>query len=240
MDSINGEARKCANTNRASIENNRLGNIDMNIVANYELKFHNTSFHPVVDGGKVWLTSTELAKALEYADAKSITKIYARNQDEFTPAMSMVVNMTTNGINNSLRTKKVRVFSIRGAHLVGMFAETPVAKEFRRWVLDILDREVAHSPIAKQFTDEEIINLCYMQRWMEKAQDLSKELYPAMKDLGSKHSGIIYDMAHETRYITSQNRQALLREASALDTSIRAVSNAEGLLKKLRSIGGVH
>lgn len=77
----------------------------MNTVANYELKFQNTTFHPVVDGGHIWLTSTELACALEYADSKSITKLYTRNKDEFTAAMSMVVNMTTNGINNSLRTK---------------------------------------------------------------------------------------------------------------------------------------
>lgn len=124
------------------------GNIDMNIVANYELKFQNTTFHPVVDGGHIWLTSTELARALEYADSKSITKLYTRNKDEFTPAMSMVVNMTTNGINNSLRTKKVRVFSIRGAHLIAMFAETPKAKQFRRWALDVLDKEVHASPIA--------------------------------------------------------------------------------------------
>ena len=29
-------------------------------------------------------------------------------------------------------------FSLRGVHMVAMFARTPVAKEFRRWVLDIL------------------------------------------------------------------------------------------------------
>ena len=28
------------------------------------------------------------------------------------------------------------------AHLIAMFARTPVAKEFRKWVLDILDKEV--------------------------------------------------------------------------------------------------
>ncbi|HGV0564910.1 TPA: ORF6N domain-containing protein, partial [Escherichia coli] len=34
------------------------------------------------------------------------------------------------------------------------------------------------SQIQPQFTAEEIILLCYMQLWMEKAQDLSKHLYP--------------------------------------------------------------
>ncbi|WP_187153367.1 hypothetical protein [Candidatus Arsenophonus triatominarum] len=40
--------------------------------------------------------------------------------------------------------KTVRIFSLRGAHLVAMFARTPVAKEFRKWVLDILDKEVGN------------------------------------------------------------------------------------------------
>jgi prophage antirepressor-like protein len=35
--------------------------------------------------------------------------------------------------------QKTRIFSLRGAHLLAMFARTKVAKEFRRWVLDILD-----------------------------------------------------------------------------------------------------
>ncbi len=144
----NSEAQQCANTLGLLSNKSRKGNIDMNTIANYELKFQNTTFHPVVDGGYIWLTSTELACALEYADSKSITKLYTRNKDEFTAAMSMVVNMTTNGINNSLRTKRVRVFSIRGAHLIAMFAETPKAKQFRRWALDVLDKEVHASPIA--------------------------------------------------------------------------------------------
>ncbi|MBK5074590.1 hypothetical protein I2492_15590 [Budviciaceae bacterium CWB-B4] len=30
-----------------------------------------------------------------------------------------------------------------------MFARTPIAKEFRKWVLDVLDKEVATTPIVK-------------------------------------------------------------------------------------------
>lgn len=54
----------------------------------------------------------------------------------------MVINLTFNGINNSLSEKTVRIFSLRGAHLIAMFANTLVAKEFRKWCLDILDKEV--------------------------------------------------------------------------------------------------
>ena len=32
-----------------------------------------------------------------------------------------------------------RLFSLRGCHLIAMFAKTDIAKQFRVWVLDILD-----------------------------------------------------------------------------------------------------
>lgn len=60
--------------------------------------------------------------------------------------------------------KTIRIFSLRGAHLIAMFARTPLAKEFRRWVLDILDREVQQSPLTKQFTDNELCTLAWLWR----------------------------------------------------------------------------
>lgn len=142
----NNEARECANTDRASIENNRVGNIDMNIVAKSDYNFQGFAFNPITESGSIWFTSTELAKALGYKKTDAISQIYARNADEFSDSMSLTLNMKVNGINNSLRNKSVRVYSLRGAHLVAMFATTAKAKEFRRWVLDILDREVAKTP----------------------------------------------------------------------------------------------
>lgn len=116
---------------------------NMNIVAKTDLTFQNFAFNPIVENGQVWLTSTEIAQVLGYSRTDSVSKLYSRNSDEFTDSMTMTVNMTFNGINNSLRNKVVRVYSLSGAHLIAMFASTPVAKEFRKWVLDILDREVA-------------------------------------------------------------------------------------------------
>ncbi|STU45155.1 BRO family, N-terminal domain [Klebsiella pneumoniae] len=91
--------------------------------------------------GKLWFTAATLASALEYADARSVTNIYNRNTDEFTSCMSLVIKMVTSGKINGLQHKAVRVFSLRGAHLIAMFASTPVAKEFRRWVLDLIEKE---------------------------------------------------------------------------------------------------
>ncbi|MDK9356739.1 BRO-N domain-containing protein [Lelliottia wanjuensis] len=109
-----------------------------------QLAFHNTQFNVVTHKNQIWLSSKELAKALEYATDNAVTMLYNKNADEFTDVMTEVVESTTSG---NYR-KKVRIFSLRGAHLIAMFARTPVAKEFRRWVLDVLDREVG-DPVAQ-------------------------------------------------------------------------------------------
>lgn len=73
--------------------------------------------------------------ALGYANgADAIQKIYTRHADEFTDAMTAVVTLPTEG-----GPQETRIFSLRGCHLLAMFARTPVAKAFRKWVLDVLE-----------------------------------------------------------------------------------------------------
>lgn len=114
------------------------------------LTFQNITLAPAKIDTQIWLTSSELAKALNYADSQSVTKIYERNQDEFKSSMSTVAEVQTKG-----GLQRVRIFSLRGCHLIAMFARTPVAKEFRKWVLDILDKEVgAPVVVTKTTTDD--------------------------------------------------------------------------------------
>ncbi|KPU02824.1 hypothetical protein AN697_21000 [Enterobacter cloacae subsp. cloacae] len=240
MRAKNSEAQKCANT--LGLLSNKSGkeNIDMNIVAKSDYNFQGFAFNPVTEGGAIWFTSTELAKALGYKKTDAISQIYARNADEFSESMSLTLNMKVNRINNSLRNKSVRVYSLRGAHLVAMFASTPKAKDFRRWALDILDREVQDSPIAKQFSDEELVSLCYLQLWMEKSQRVSQQLYPAMKQAKSEYAGMLYDIAHDIRYMTGETKKILLREAQDLDSSNIVVKHAQPMLAMLRGEEWIH
>lgn len=129
-------------------------------VMTHNLTFRNHTLTVVHHDGGIWFTSADLAKALGYARADMVWRIHDRNRDEFSPDMSSNVNLTFLGSNLPIPT---RIFSLRGAHLVAMFARTPVAKEFRRWVLDILDRETrqkeqtSHAPTRKtQMTKREI------------------------------------------------------------------------------------
>ncbi|PKE31193.1 hypothetical protein CWS43_09875 [Rahnella sp. AA] len=212
----------------------------MKSIANSELNFHGTALIPVKDVNGVWLTSADVAKALGYKSTKSISNLFVQYEDEFSQGMTMVIESVTNGINGSSRRMKVRVFSLRGAHLIAMFARTPVAKEFRRWVLDILDREVAHSPIAKQFTDEELINLSYMWVWMDKGRRVAKQVYPALHQLGSPHHGFFYDMANESHYMIDKARDSLVRETENIDMNGFHARNAQGMLDRLNGKEGVH
>ncbi len=112
------------------------------------LSFNNVNFHPVtLNNGQIWLTGSELSSALGYSRSDAVAKIYDRNSDEFTEKMTQVID---NPQNPNL---VLRIFSLRGCHLIAMFARTSVAKEFRKWVLDILDREVGQ-PVAKTHKSE--------------------------------------------------------------------------------------
>lgn len=111
--------------------------IDMN-----SLSFNAIQFHPVPQNdNQIWITSSELAFALGYKHADSVTRIYNRKSDEFTSDMTKVID------NPQTVNLTVRVFSLRGCHLITFFARTPVAKEFRKWVLDVLEKEVTQQQI---------------------------------------------------------------------------------------------
>lgn len=233
MVSKNSEAPLAA-TFGASIENNREGNIDMNIVAKSDFNFHGVTLNPVENVTGVWLTSADIAKALGYKSTKSISNLFAQYEDEFSQGMTMVIESVTNGINGSTRRMKVRVFSLRGAHLIAMFARTPVAKEFRRWVLDILDREVAHSPIAKQFTDDELCQLAWMWDVTNRMQNFARDLYPAMRTIKSEYAGKFYDFGNEFRWTFEEARKAIAKASEHIAYEPQNDDNWSRVLPRLR------
>ena len=117
--------------------------------AQISLSFRNVNFDITDIHGQPWLRSPQIAEALGYAQANRISDLYNRNADEFTDSMTQVIELPTAG-----GKQQVRVFSLRGCHLLGMLARTKVAKEFRRWVLDVLEKEVSGSPSPKTTADE--------------------------------------------------------------------------------------
>lgn len=225
MVSKNSEAQKCANTLGLLSNKSREGNIDMNIVAKSDLNFHGMNLAPVQNVNGIWLTSADVAKALGYKSTKSISNLFAQYEDEFSSGMTMVIESVTNGINGSSRRMKVRVFSLRGAHLIAMFARTPVAKEFRRWVLDILDREVAHSPIAKQFTDDELQSLCWL--WKNSVRMVSHiaDVEPLLRVAEHRLAPAYYSMPREYSQNMNAVRRLLERETTHIHADRHTIDN---------------
>ncbi|MBL8283889.1 MAG: hypothetical protein JNL15_02775 [Acinetobacter johnsonii] len=127
------------------------------------LSFNEVNFTPVQQNGQIWLTATDLAKALGYAKSDAVTQVYDRNQDEFNSSMTNTITVKSNDSVETLNlsvskksknlTKTIRIFSLRGCHLIAMFSKTDIAKQFRKWVLDILDKEVGQ-PVAKTHKSE--------------------------------------------------------------------------------------
>ena len=129
----------------------------------------------------------------------------------------MVIGVMTNGINNNLREKKVRIFSLRGAHLIAMFARTPVAKEFRRWVLDILDREVVHSPIAKQFSDDELCSLAWLWRASDIMLTACESITPLLKVAEHRQAGRFHTIGQELPRTINKARALISRETAHIE-----------------------
>lgn len=130
------------------------------------LSFNEVNFSPVQHNNQIWLSASELAKALGYEKSNAVTQIYERNKDEFASDMTTilkvsVVNSSRSVENLNLRLSKknenlektIRVFSLRGCHLITFFARTSVAKQFRKWVLDVLDKEIG-APVVKTHKSE--------------------------------------------------------------------------------------
>ena len=109
------------------------------------LTFQNQTLHVIDRNGDKWLTVNDIAAALypmnkrgfqnETPFASTLRNLYKRNAEEFSDSMTALVDIETEG-----GVQKIRVFSLRGAHLLGMLARTKKAKEFRRWVLDIIEQ----------------------------------------------------------------------------------------------------
>ena len=100
------------------------------------LCFNDVQFDIIKQNQAPWVRGIQIGYALGYPNPRqSIAKLYDSHADEFTPAMTAVVTLPTEG-----GPQETRIFSLRGCHLLAMFARTPVAKQFRRWVLDVLDK----------------------------------------------------------------------------------------------------
>ncbi|GJC04109.1 P22AR C-terminal domain-containing protein [Aeromonas hydrophila] len=161
------------------------------------IRFHDTQFTVIPHHGQPWLTATQIAQALGYAREDAVSRIYTRNADEFTSNMTTTVKLTVVRQTGSVEMEN-RIFSLRGAHLIAMFSRTALAKEFRRWVLDVLDRETAAHP--QPFTvlsDDELHSLAWLWRAADYMMGAARRIYPLLEVAEHREAGTYYSIIHE-------------------------------------------
>src|SRR5690606_4430837 len=84
------------------------------------LTFHDTEFEIVDHNGQPWLRGFQIGSALGYKNPSAdMAKLYERNADEFTDQMTALIELHTSG-----GKQQVRIFSLRGAHLLAMLSRT--------------------------------------------------------------------------------------------------------------------
>ncbi|HFO8500383.1 TPA: ORF6N domain-containing protein [Escherichia coli] len=204
----------------------------------------------VVTYSNVPVITTGLLANLYKTEEKHIRQNFKRNECRFIAGKHFFkvsgceldsLRTSQRGLQISPKTRFLILWTERGAARHAKMLETDQAWEVFEKLEDCYfsqgktTQTEQQSQIQPQFTAEEIILLCYMQLWMEKAQDLSKHLYPIMKELNSSYTNKLYDIAFETIYMVTKNRDALLREAARLDQSSFVVQRARPMLKSLRA-----
>lgn len=126
------------------------------------LCFNDFTFSPIIRDNQPWFRSSEIARALGYKREDKIAQIYQRNTDEFTEGMTQLVEISSkpqNEVLGNFGMVRARIFSLRGCHLLAMFARTPVAKAFRKWVLDVIEQYGDRVPVAEPVTlNDELIS----------------------------------------------------------------------------------
>ena len=122
------------------------------------LTFNDVTLTPISHQNSLWIRAAELARALGYCDESKVSRLYRRNAGEFTQDMTQLIEISAEAQNGLLgRAGRCRIFSLRGCHLLAMFARTPVAKAFRRWVLDVLEKYAAEQQSSRPLAEDMVL-----------------------------------------------------------------------------------
>ncbi len=103
-------------------------------------QFNPTQIAIIDHNGSKWLTAEQLGLALGFSDKRArdgVNNLYNRHIDEFSEQDSTTIKlMAVDG-----KQRETRIFSHTGCNLLSFFANTPNAKQFRKWAARVLAGE---------------------------------------------------------------------------------------------------
>jgi len=186
------------------------------------LEFQGVPLRVIDYQGRPWLTAADLARALGYSRADKVTQIYERHKDEFTEEMTTTLKMRVVREGRGEADMDVRIFSSRGCYLIAMFARTPVAKAFRKWVLDVLES------FERLKQDQEVL-MSLVREWTREVSDRCDRLERRHEVL-SQETRALQDKLDRLIEESGRIREALRRQR-ALEREIS--QNMEDLLGEI-------
>ncbi|MFL1916982.1 BRO family protein [Plesiomonas shigelloides] len=170
----------------------------------HALTFQKNTVIPFDNGdGKIWFTAEALATLLGYADAKQVNRIFQRHKDEFIASMTTMVKVTKRNKNKGIDYNQVRLFSPRGAHLIGMMSRTKIAKELRIWLLDLAEKE---SGVEVGHLNLETLPQLAGQKMLDAIDVFDKK---SLKYRGQRGSGLMAQRKRDIKLIKKATEIAL-------------------------------
>jgi prophage antirepressor-like protein len=165
----------------------------------------------VQEDGRYWMTAKEIGKALGYNDpANSMNRLYSRHKDELEPYRSKVKLTDPLGI-----PQETSIFNTDGMWIIAMFANTPKAKKFRKFVVNML----------KALERQEFIHVSQVEQWRKELIDLKLSFYI--------HNSRTMDWKKYNKIIRYRKMGLTQREAAKLlDISRDTVQQCERIVRQ--------
>lgn len=93
------------------------------------VEFNHQNIELISKNNQLYMSGAQIGRVIELSQNDGVAKIYGRHKSEFTDEMTITIRQGRS---------TVRLYNREGAWLIGMFARTPKAAEFRKWVLKVL------------------------------------------------------------------------------------------------------
>ena len=188
----------------------------MNQVTQFNTDFNGRTLSVIDHESKRWMTAEQVGLALGYDPAnarKGVLKLYQRHADEFTDEDTCVVKLTT-----QVQARDMRLFSATGCNMLGMFANTSLAKEFRIWAKRVL---AGQQPLPHPKTTEERV---------DRLENAMQEMAGSISHMARGVDAVLTQMNVTGRYIAmlEMNQRGTVRITPEIVDQVHLLA-AEGM-----------